>query len=168
MYLKVVEQAERIVDSFRVLHEVITVVTFLQFRASFRIGHALRRGQFVDFLLKVVMNLLFRYSAQADVGFAHCNVVQVVQVAEHADLAELGDTRQQGELDAAVHRLEYAVERFQRIAEFALKVIVADSLKQGFVVFVDEDGHTLARLFAGTFHDAFEAQRKGGLCTPVP
>ena len=61
----------------------------------------------------------------------------------------------------AVHGFQYAIERFQSVAEFALQFLVADSLEQGFVIFVDENGYTLTTLLIGPSHNSCKAQGKG-------
>lgn len=75
-------------------------------------------------------------------------------------LPNLVTPRQQGKLDASVHGFQYAVEGFQGVAELVLQRFVADGLQHGLVVFVDEDGHTLPRLLAGTPDHSGEAKGK--------
>ena len=107
------------------------------------------------------MYLLFGDSTDGNKRLVHGDVIQIVQVTEHTDFAKLGHSRQQGKLDAAVHGFQYAIERFQSVAEFALQFLVADSLEQGFVIFVDENGYTLTTLLIGPSHNSCKAQGKG-------
>lgn len=74
------------------------------------------------------------------------------------DFAKLGHSRQQGKHDAAVHGFQYAIERFQSVAESRCSSSFADSLEQGFVIFVDENGYTLTTLLIGPSHNS--AKRK--------
>ena len=160
-FLECVEQTERIVDAFTIVGKVIAVITGLQLIAGFLVRHFLCCGQFMNFFFKGFVHLFFGYATEVKKTSVHGDVVQIVQVAEHADLSELGNPGEQGELDAAVHGLQHPVEGFQRVAEFALQVVVADGLQQGLVVLVDEDGHALAGLFAGTTKYAGKTQCKG-------
>ena len=132
-----IQQTEGIVDAVRVFCKVITVIARFQFIAHFLIRHFLRGCQLVQVFFKIKMYLLFSNSTDGNKRLVHGDVIQIVQVTEHTDFTELGHSRQQGKLDAAVHGFQYAVERFQSVAEFALQFLVADSLEQGFVIFVE-------------------------------
>ena len=74
--LKGVEQAERVVDAFRVFYKVVAVVTRLQFLVCLLVCYFLCGCQFVDFFFEVVVDF---------------------------DLSEFRDSCKQGELDAAVY-----------------------------------------------------------------
>ena len=102
------------------------------------------------------MDFLFADAADFHVAVVHGDVHQVVQIAEHADLAELGHSRKQGKADAAVHGFQCPIESFQGTAVFVLQGFVADGLKHGLIVFVDENHHTAACLLAGTADDALK------------
>ena len=56
---------------------------------------------------------VFCDAAYLDVPIIHRQVHEVVEVAEHAYLAELGHTCEQGEADISIHGLQNAVKRFQ-------------------------------------------------------
>ena len=155
-----IQQTERIIDAVRVFCKVVTVIAGLQFIAYFLIRHFLRGCQFVQVFFKIKMYLLFGDSTDGNERLVHGDVIQIVQVTEHTYFAELGHSRQQGKLDAAVHGFQYAIERFQSVAEFALQFLVADSLEQGFVIFVDENGYTLTTLLIGPSHNSCKAQGK--------
>lgn len=154
---KGVEQAEGVVNPDGVFRKVIAVIAFFQLLAGFLRGDMLCAGDLVDLIFEIAVQLLIRDAADVYVAVVHRDVVQVVKVAEHADFAELGDTRQQGEADVLVHALHHAVKGFQRFAVLFLKGIVADGLKHGFVVFVYEDHHALSGLFGGKADEGEEA-----------
>ena len=153
---KGVQQAERIVHAGCVFREMITVVIGFQFLAGFFVTYPRGRGQFVDVFLKIRVHFLFTDTADFGIMVIHGYVHQIIQVAENTDLAELGDPRQQGESDTSVHGLQGAVESFQHTAVFILQGLVADGLKHGFVVFVNEDHDPSPRLFAGPADNALE------------
>ena len=135
---------------------MIAVVIGLQFLAGFFVTYLRGRGQFVNVFLKIRVHFLLTDTADFGIMVIHGYVHQIIQVAENTDLAELGDSRQQGESDTSVHGLQGAVESFQHTAVLVLQGLVADSLKHGFVVFVNEDHDPSPRLFAGPADNALE------------
>ena len=145
---KGIQQAERIVHAYGIFREMVTVVIGFQFRTGLFIGQARSRGQGVNVFFKICMHFLLADAADFHIAVVHGNVHQVVQIAEHADLSELGHSRQQGEADAAVHGLQRPVERLQGAAVLVLQGFVADGLQHGFVVFIDENHHPAACLLA--------------------
>ena len=74
------------------------------------------------------MYFLIADTAKSDIFIPHGKIFQVIQVAEHAYLTEFGYAREHGKLDTPVHRFKYPVKRFQRVAVFPLKILVADGL----------------------------------------
>ena len=136
---------------------MVAVVLLLQPLVARLLGHARRSCQFTDLGVEHVVDFLAGNAAYSGVGFQHRDVLQVVQVAEHADLRELRHAGEEGQLDVAVLRLADRVEGLQRVAVFLLQRGIVECLKQGLVVFVHEDGHAVARLLAGPLHDIVEA-----------
>ena len=89
---------------------------------------------------------------------------QVVQIAEHTDLAKLGNPRQQSELvcnrplSSTLHR------RVSVCSDIRLcKLFIADGLQHGLVIFVYQNGNPLPRLLVSTFYHAFETEGEGCL-----
>ena len=160
LIFKSIQQAERVVDTFGVLYEMIAVISPLQLGTGFLVGHFLSVCQLVKLFFKIIVNLLPGYSAKTDIHFLHGNIIQVIQVTEYADLAEFSDPGKESQFDTAVHRFKHTVERFQRVAVFLLQFPVADSLEHRFVVFVHKDYHTLPSLLASTLDDSGKAQRE--------
>ena len=118
--IKRVQQTERVIDPDGMFHKVVTIITFFQFCAHLLITHLLLFCQLMQFLLQVVMYFFLRDAANIHKAFIHWNILQVIQVAEHAHLAKFCHPGQQRKLDAAVHRLQSSVERLQRIPELLL------------------------------------------------
>ena len=152
-----VQQAERVVNVIAVFHEVIPVVGLFQFGFGFLFGHSVLLTQFDDVFLEVAVKFFFGNAAYIGKSVVHGNVHQVVQVTEHADLAELGHSGEQGKLDVAVATLQYAVECFQRVSVVGKQLLVADGLKHGLVVFVDEDHYVSAGDGADFLNDIGES-----------
>ena len=137
---------------------MITVVTLFQFVASLVVSQALRLCQLADALFKVIVQLLLSDTAERGIIFPHRQVHQIIQCTEHADLAKLGDTRQECELDVTVHRFQCAVKSLQGVAERLLQFLISNSLQHRFVVFVDKDGNAVACLFMSPADDTLKAQ----------
>ncbi|CDB09767.1 unknown [Bacteroides sp. CAG:633] len=87
---KRIEQAEGVVDVFALLCKVIAVVHLFQFSFGFLFGQFVLLPQFDDVFLEVGKQFFFRNAAQTGKAFVDGDVHQVVQIAEHANLAELG------------------------------------------------------------------------------
>ena len=157
---KRIEQAEGVVDVFTLLCKVIAVVHLFEFSLGFLFGQFVLFSQFDDVLLEVSEQFFFRNAAQTGKSFVDRDVHQVVQVAEHAHLAELGYSGQQGKLDVAVATLHHAVEGFQRVAVVGQQRFVADGLKHGFIVLVDEDDYVSAPFLCRTAYHSFKTGGK--------
>ena len=125
---KGIQQAERIVHTDGIFREMISVVVCFQFRTSFFIAHACSCGQFVNIFFKIGINFFLTDTTDFGILVNHGNVTQVVQIAEHADLAELGHSREQSKADAPVHGFQSSVEGFQGTAVFVLQGFIADGL----------------------------------------
>ena len=100
---KRIEQTERIVHAHGIFREVITVIIGFQLRTSLFISQARSCSQRMNVFLKIRMDFLLADAADFHVAVVHGDVHQVIQIAEHADLAELGYSREQGKADTAVH-----------------------------------------------------------------
>ncbi len=155
-----VQQAERIVDAIRLLGEVVAVVECAQTLARLGHGHAVTLGQPLRICRENGVQFLVGNAADVVVLPVHRDVVQTVQAAEHAQLAELRHTREHGETYVPVTGLQGAVKGLQCAAVLVLQSLVADGLQHGFVVFVHEDDHTMSRLLACTTDDASKTQRE--------
>ena len=97
-----VEHAERIVHARAVHTEVVAVEVALHSRVALFLGHLIVLGQQRHAFVEVGVQLLLRDAADSGVALVEGDVEEVVHVAEHARLAELGHTRQEGEADVAV------------------------------------------------------------------
>ena len=158
--LEGIQQAERIINARSFRREVITVVILLQSRQRRLIFQAQSVGQRLDILFQLTADLHVRHATDIGVGVEHRNVLQVVEIAEDAHLPELRHARQQGETDAAVHRLQYPIEGFQGRAHLFLKRLVVKGLQERLVVLVDQDNHPAARPLISPQDNAREPERQ--------
>ena len=153
-----IKQAERVINANGVFNEMIAVIAYFQFVAYFFVSHFLFTRQFVQFFFQIMMYLSFAYTAYFNITFIHRQIFQIIQGTEHAHFAELGNSRQQRKLYAAVHAFQRTVKGLQRVAKRLLQFLVANSLQHRLVVFIDQYHHTVARLFISPADDALETQ----------
>ena len=71
---------------------------------------------------------MFSNTAEIIVSLLQGDVFQIVQVAEHADLAELCHPCQQSKAEVFVTTLQHTVEGFQCVAVVGEQGFVADGL----------------------------------------
>ena len=157
---KSIKQTERVIHANGFVSKMIAIIILFQFYTEFLIRQTLGFCKFMKLNLQIVMDFFITNATDFNIFFPHRNIVQVIQVTEYAYLAKLRDTCQHSKSDTAIHRLEHAVKRFQRVTVFSLQGFIADSLQQRFVVFVYKDDDTLACQLAGTVYNPFETQGK--------
>lgn len=86
-----VEQAERIIDVGTILTEMIAVVLPFQVSASFLISPIVCLGHSLDVRFQVCEQFLLGDAAECTEIIVHADVLQIIQFAEDAQLAELAD-----------------------------------------------------------------------------
>jgi len=143
--------------------KMITVITLFQFGTDFIVCPPPFFSKFMKFRFQPGLNFLVTDPTDINKLIPHGDIVQVVQIAEHTDLAKLGNPRQQSELDATVHCLQHSIEGFQYAPIYFLKLLIADGLQHGLVIFVYQNGNPLPRLLVSTFYHAFETEGEGCL-----
>ena len=89
----------------------------------------------------------------------------MVQVAEDADLAELGDTGDEYELQVFIIAFQRAEEALEDCLVVLLQFVVIQHLNQWFVIFIHQHHTFLAGLFPGGKQKIPEAlwQRKSAI-----
>lgn len=107
---------------------MIPVILLLEFLAGRLVAHFLRLGQPSQTVIHVSMYLFLGDTAYLHIAIVHRYVHEVVQVAEHAHLSELGHSGQQGETDGSVHGLQYAIEGFQHVPQSVLQLLIVQGL----------------------------------------
>ena len=142
---------------------MIAVVKLLQLLASRYFIQVIHGAQGADVFGKERIEFLLRNTADCGIAIIHRDVVEIIQIAKDAYLAEFCYSGEKGELDVFVATLQDAVESFQGVAIIRLQRFVSDGLEERLVVFVDEDDHVAGGPFYGTTDNSLEAQRKGNL-----
>ena len=85
------------------------------------------------------------------------DVVEVVEFAEDAELRELGDTRDEGELQVWVELLQGAVEVLHDAAERLQVFLFMYHIQQCGIIFVYDDHSLFARLLVSPLHDTIQS-----------
>ena len=135
---------------------MVAVVIFLELGTCLLESLAVGQGEVTYVFCEIVQKFLFTYTADVGITLVPRDVHKVVQVTEHAHLAELGDSGQKGEPDVPVLGFQRTVERLERAPVPVLEGIIPDGLKHRLVILVHEDDHTLAGLGRCPFYYAFE------------
>ena len=120
---------------------MIAVVKLLQLLASRYFIQVIHGAQGADVFGKERIEFLLRNTADCGIAIIHRDVVEIIQIAKDAYLAEFCYSGEKGELDVFVATLQDAVESFQGVAIIRLQRFVSDGLEERLVVFVDEDDH---------------------------
>ena len=151
-----IQQAERIVHAHRLIAEMIAVVVFLQQFTSFGIIYAQCIGKGMNVLVKILMKLRITDTTEFRITVVHRDVHQVIQITEHAYLAELRHARQHGKMNRTVARLEGTVKSFECVTEFCLQFRIRNGLKHGLVILIYQNHYTTSRLFIRPLDDIHE------------
>ena len=134
--------------------EMVTVVIVLEFLHGLFAAYAHPSGQNVQVLVHLGGHFLFRDAADGGVFRQHADVFNVVQLAEDAQLRELGNARQEHEAQVRVAGFKGTIEITHNIAEDGQVLFFMHHVEQGRIVFVDEHHHLAACLFVGSADDA--------------
>ncbi len=104
------------------------------------------------------MELVLCQSADSAVFFAQRNILQVVKVAENAQLAELGHTRKHGKAYMLVLTFEIAVKGPELGSEVLLSFGIVNCFKEWFVVFINKYHDLFTGHLMGLDDDFFKSQ----------
>ena len=115
-FAETTQHAERVEHSGSSRVEVISVVPGFHFRQCFCRGKIVPFGESLDFRLEIPFQFFFADTANRGIRVVHANIVQLVEIAEHAYLGEFCHPGEEHEPQVAIGTLEYPVKRFQRIA----------------------------------------------------
>ena len=96
------QQTIGIVDALAILHEVVAIVAATQAVGHLFRCHLVELGKIGYALFEILMELGLSDAADGLIAMVHRDVSDVVQVAEHRDLAELCDTRQEAQLNIGI------------------------------------------------------------------
>ena len=125
---------------------MITVIVFLQFGNRFLPSQFLRFCQFVYILRHLRKHFLLGDAADARILIIHRDIGDIVQLAEDAELRELGDAREENEMQMGVAVLQRRVEVAHDLAHFFQTNVIMRYIQKRSIVFINKHYHFLARL----------------------
>ena len=133
-----IKQAERIVDILGPIAEMIAVVVIFQQFQSFFVGNLLPVGKRLHTILNIVLQLLLRNTANRRVFSLHRNILQIVQLAEYAELGELVDPGDEYKPQIRVKTLYRAVEIPHYLPQGRKPDLVVHHIQQRCVIFIND------------------------------
>ena len=116
---------------------MISVVHRPEFLVTSFLAHSAGFGKFRHAAVKTSLEFLLRHTADVSELRVHGDVVQVIQPAEYAHLAEFGDICQKGEADEFVLALDDAVESLEFPAEFFHQIRGVHVVYDRLLIFID-------------------------------
>ena len=155
--LQGIEQAEGVEDVGRPGREMVAVVSCLQRLQRLFRRHLFLFGKALHVVRHLLLHLLHADAADGGEIRFQGDVLQVVQLAEYAELGELRDAGEEDEVEVRVGVLQRRIEVAHHVAELGQVLILVHHVEQRRVVFVDEHDHFLARLFVNAFDEVGQA-----------
>ena len=143
---KAIEQTVRIEDIRRWPSEVITIIMVFQLLDGFLPTQFQLLGKSVDVIAHLGQHFLLGDTADAGVRLVHTHILDIVQLAEDAQLRELRDARQEDETEQWLAIFQGTVEIAHRIAQNIEFFLLMSHIQQRSVIFIDEHHRLLASL----------------------
>lgn len=157
-----IEQAERVVNIRTSLTEMITVILPLQMQACLLVSLIISLGHPLNIGFQLRQQFLLGDAAEGTEVIAHTDILQIVQFAEDAQLAELADTRDKKKTEILPQPLERTEELAHLVAKLLLQKGIGITVKQRSIVLVNQHYNRLSGLGVGTQDDALQT-----LCRPL-
>ena len=123
---------------------------------------AIALGHQLDVGAHLCGQLLLTDAAETFVCRLHGDVVQVVELAEHAHLREFRDARDEHELQMVVEALQRGEQILEAFAHEGLLLCITDTVEHHRVVLVAEHYHATPRLFMGSTDDVYHTRTGAG------
>ncbi len=136
---------------------MIAVVHHGKFLTALVVGKSIGFGEFPDTLREIVIEVHLRDSADVRIARVHRDVLRVVQVAEHAHLAELRDPGEKAEADVSILGLHHAVEAPKHLAHPVLKLRTVKVVDDRLVILINQDDYLTAGLPVRGINDVLES-----------
>ena len=155
--LEGIEKAEGIVDIGRRPREVIAVILLLQSLDGFLASYLLSLGKVVDIVGHLRQHLVLGDAAHSSIVGAHGDVLQVVKLAEDAELRELGDAGEEDELEIWVTVFQRRIEIAHHIAQHRQRLLLMNHVEQRGIILVDEYDNLLACLLVCTENQVLQS-----------
>ena len=159
--IKGIEYAKRIVNIRHIFAEMIAIVLLFQLQFHFLFCTILSLRHFAYGFSELRVQFFLGNATQCLKFFGHTDVQWLVESTEHADLRELGDTRQEHKAEVGICFFECRIKAFQ---DFAVVIeqfrVHFQYIEQGFVVLVNQHHCSMACLFSSHLQDFFQPKAK--------
>ena len=106
---------------------MVTVIFLFQLFYCLFLCHAVHFAKFLYLILEHRKQFFFGDAAKCVETGVVADVCRLVETAEHADLRELGDSREQHKLQMLVRELENAIKAFKYLAVIVFKSLYVSS-----------------------------------------
>ena len=124
---------------------------------SLIVRHIVVLSQITYIVLEQAEELVLADTADGAILVLHADVRDIVQFAEDAKLAELGDARQKYEAQVFLLTLQRTDEVAHYISNLTLQFLVFHRVVHWRVVFVNEHHHLFASLGIGSLDDVLQS-----------
>lgn len=141
---------------------MITVILPLQMQACLLVSLIISLGHPLNIGFQLRQQFLLGDAAEGTEVIAHTDILQIVQFAEDAQLAELADTRDKKKTEILPQPLERTEELAHLVAKLLLQKGIGITVKQRSIVLVNQHYNRLSGLGVGTQDDALQT-----LCRPL-
>ena len=136
---------------------MVAVIIFGEPREHLVVTHALALGQQLHVAPHRGRQLCLADAADGGEPVGHGYVVEVVQLAEDAELRKLRDASDEHELQPRVEHLQRTVEVLHQEPQLAQVLLLVHHVEQRSVILVDDDHNLLPRLLVGFHHEILQA-----------
>ena len=109
-------------------------------------------GKSIDIIAHLCKHFLLGDTADAGVRLVHTHILDIVQLAEDAQLRKLRDARQEDKSEQWLAIFQGTVEIAHRIAQNIEFFLLMRHIQQRSVIFIDEHHSLLARLCCNCFY----------------
>ena len=154
--LQGIEQAEGIEDVGRRPCEMISVILLLQSSDGFFASYLPSLGEVIEIVGHLRQHLLLGYAAYSGIVGAHGYVLEVVQLAEDAELRKLRYAGEEDKLQIRVTVFQRRIEIAHNIAEHRQCRVFMNNVEQRGVILVDKYNDFLACLLVCSLNQCRE------------
>ena len=137
---------------------MIAVVESRQFCQAFLIRHAKGFTQRCHIRFHLSGKLCLADAADGGILVEHADIIEVVELAEDAELRELGNAGDESELQIWVEHFQRTIEVLHDATERLQILLLVHHVQQRGIIFIDDDYRLLARLLVSFLHQIFQTE----------
>ena len=147
-----IQQAVRIEDIRRRPAEMIAIIMTFQLLDGFFPAEFQFLSQFINIIAHLGQQFLLGDTADAGIRHLHTHILDVVQLAEDAELRELRDACQEHKSEQWLAIFQRTVEIAHRIAQNIEFFLLMRHIEQWCIILIDEHHSLLASLYSDSFY----------------